>query len=177
MAPCGSIAGAPRTATGSGGAEWVRRTGDSTDPTDASEAGDRLTAAADVTRRALDELRASGADFELVSTSFEQQVRLAAGDVEMKHLVDALIASEPDLNPDTDWVRARDRLYRRHRLARQYLLAAIDELGARGEVPEDGVVAARAYVEGVLKRRATPGSPSGRPIPPSPGVSPAGDDT
>lgn len=142
--------------------------------TEEAEASAGLFAAAeDVTRQALEEVRVQrGADFELVMASFEQLMALANG-TPMSDFVDALLIEDPTLGADR--TRARDRLYRRHRLARRYLLDAINALAARGVVPDEGILAAKAMVKSVLQRRSTERASDDGPIPSGPTVPGQGD--
>lgn len=75
---------------------------------------------------------------------------LATGRARMVDLVDREARDGSDTR-----LKARDRLYVRHRRMREALLAAADEMRALGRMSEDDAQFARVVVELELKRRQT----------------------
>ena len=93
-------------------------------------------------------------DPELLRASFAQLVALALGTQSMSELVAEVIEQDPALiTTPADQTKARERIYRRHRLARSYMAEAIDGLQAAGTLSPEGADHARAALRGVLVRR------------------------
>lgn len=127
-----------------------------------------------VLRIALDRLRTAGRnlDVELANASFQQIVDLAGGEIDMDDLVYQELAATGEPADEVHARRARDRLYRRHRLVREYLHEQITEIEREGSEETEAIADARLALSKVLKRRV----PAPRPIPTPPDVSPANDD-
>ncbi|HHO51399.1 MAG TPA: hypothetical protein ENK18_11110 [Deltaproteobacteria bacterium] len=106
-----------------------------------------LRAVLEALERARDRLIDEGS--AIGSEAVRQLWALALGQVSLERLVAQLIEAEPTLT----WARARDRLYKRHRRARQALVRELGALEAQGRLPADTAEQARTAVAQLFKQR------------------------
>jgi hypothetical protein len=94
-------------------------------------------------------------DEEQTRRVFGELVDVAMGDRSIALIVDEEICTDQMLvqGDEKHWKRARERIYRRHRLLRQYLLETVDALTCEGTLGAGPAELAAAAVRKVLTRR------------------------
>lgn len=130
-----------------------------------------LSEARDAVERALHHvLEHRQADPALLEESVRQLWQLSDGTTTLRALADEEVAADPALRDHPDgWKVARDRLYRRHRLARRYLMEAADALAHDPEGGPELALLVHQTLHALTRRHARPSKPcpkrSGRDVP------------